>query len=440
MWRTAALDFYQRTKVEAYVRRYSSLKNAGRARIQAYRDERLRRLVHHAFHNVPYYWKMMREREIAPERVQTAADLRLFPVLERETVRREGKNLLATGLPQGRMRSGSTGGTTGSPLTFTHDIEGYSAGLAAGHFLRGLSGWKAGRLHVRLGGDPAVRGRWNRRNSREEDVLLRQTHLSVPYPEDPGMIAALADRIVALDPDSIEGPPSLLHALARNAQDRGLVFRTLVRVFSTGELLDSREKRTIEIALAPVADLYGCGEVFWIASRPAHEDRYYVCDPHVIVETENSRIAGMKDLLVTNLDNRGLPLIRYRAGDLIEGLREPEPDDRLPLTSFHRIIGRNSEIIHLPNGLSLHPLQAFGGNLFRLYPAISRHRVVWNGRSLLFLFEAAGPFPREELERRLAQWIRPFGAEYSIEYATTLGPPAEGTPGVYEIINRDARR
>ncbi len=440
MFRTTVLDFIQRTKIDAYVRRYASLLSAGRSQIQAYQNERLSRLVHFAYHNVPYYWKTMRERGLSPEQVKSAADLKLFPVLERETIRREGKNLLAATIPFGRMRSISTGGTTGTPVMIAHDVEGYSAGLAAGYFLRGLSGWKAGRLHLRLGGDPAIRGRWNRRNSKDEDVLLRQIHLSVSHPDDLEKIAGLADRIVALDPDSIEGAPSVLHALARNVQSRGLVFRNLGRVFATGEPLSSREKQNLEIVLAPVADLYGCGEAFWIASRPVHEDRYCICDPHVIVETEDSRVAGVKDLLVTNLDNRGLPLIRYRVGDLIDGLQEPESDARLPFTTFHRLIGRNSEIIRLPNGLSLHPLQAFGGNLFRQYPAITRHRVVWNGASLLFLFEVAGPFPREELERQLAQWIRPYGAPYAVEYAAKLGPSAAGKPGVFEIINRESRR
>jgi len=440
MWRTALLDFVQRTKIDSSGRRYAALMTAGRPRIEAYQNECLSRLVRFAYRNVPYYWKLMRERGISPEQIQTTADLRLFPVLERETVRREGKNLLPANIPAGRVRSGSTGGTSGSPLIYAHDPEGYSAGLAAGNFLRGLSGWNPGRIHVRLGGDPAIRGRWDRRNSKEGDFLLRQVHLPVPYPDHPEKIGGLADRIVALDPDSIEGTPGVLYALARNVQSRGLLLRNLGRVFTTGEILSPREKQDLEIALAPVADLYGCGEAFWIASRPVHEDRYYVCDPHVFVETEDSQVDGMKDLLITNLDNRALPLIRYRVGDLIDGLQPAESGGRIPFTSFRRILGRNSDIIRLPNGLSLHPLQAFGGTLFRQYPAIARHRVVWDGSFLTFIFETAGPFPRPELERQLAQWIRPYGASYTVEYTEKMGPSVAGRPGVFEIINRETRR
>jgi phenylacetate-CoA ligase len=439
MLRMALLDFVQRTKIDSYRRFFAATPTWDRPKILAYQNERLARLIRHAYHNVPYYWKIMREGNIFPDRVKSASDLQMFPVLERETLRREAANLRATNVPPSRMRSGSTSGTTGTPVIFAHDIEGYSAGLAAGDFLRRLSGWKPGQRHVRIGGDPTTRGRWDRRNSKDEDFLMRQVHVSAPNPDDPEKIRILADRIAVIDPVSIEGAPSVIHALARHVQGRGLVLKSLVRVLTTGEILGAREKQDMEIALAPVADLYGCAEVYGIASRPVREDRYYVCDPHVIVETADSKIPGMKDLLVTDLDSRGLPLIRYRVGDLIDDLHAPEKDARLPFAFFRRVMGRNSEIIRLPNGLSLHPIQAFGGTLFRQYPAITRHRVVWDGKSLAFVFETAGLFPREELERQLAEWIRPYGAVYTVEYTPKIEPSADGKPGFFEIVNRGSR-
>jgi len=439
MLRMALLDFVQRTKIDSYRRFFASTLTWDRPKILAYQNKRLAGLIRHVYHNVPYYWKIMREENIAPDRVMSVSDLQVFPVLERETLRREGANLRATNVPPGRMRAGSTGGTTGTPVIFAHDVEGYSAGLAAGYFLRGLSGWKPGRCHLRLGGDPAHTGRWDRRNSKDEDFLMRQVHVPVPYPDDPGKIGILAERIASIDPVSIEGAPSVIHALARHVQGRGLIMKSLVRVFTTGEILGAGEKQDIEIALAPVADLYGCGEVFGIASRPVREDRYFVCDPHVILEAVDSKIPGMKDLLVTNLDNRGLPLIRYRVGDLIDDLHPPDKNARLPFAYFRRVVGRNSEIIRLPNGLSLHPIQAFGGTLFRQYPAITRHRVVWDGKSLAFIFETAGPVPREELEQQLAEWIKPYGVPYAVEYAAKIGPSGGGKPGVFEIVNRGSR-
>jgi len=439
MLRMALLDLVQGTKIDSFGRVFASTAKGDRSQVLAYQNERLARLISHAYRNVPYYWKVMRERNISPEQIKSAADLPLLPILERETLRREGGNLRATNIPASRVRSDLTSGTTGTPVAFTYDVSGYSAGIAADDTLRGLSGWKPGRHHLLIGGDPSARGHWDRRNSHGKNFLMRQVSLPAPSPDDSAKIADLVERIIALDPLSIEGAPGVIYALARHAQGRGLILRGLIRVFTTGGILGPREKQDIEIALAPVADLYGCAEVFGLASRPVREDHYYVCDPHVIVETEDTKIPGMKDVLVTNLDNRALPLIRYRVGDLIDGLAPPDKDARIPFTTFHRVIGRNSEIIRLPNGLSLHPLQAFGGTLFRQYPAITRHRVVWNGESLTFVFEEAGPLPRAELERQLTEWIRSYNVPYFVEFTAKMEPAAGGKHGVFEIVNRSSR-
>jgi len=439
MFRMALLDLIQGTRIDSTSRRFAAKLAWDRSRIEAYQNERLARLIRHAYRNVPYYWKIMRERNISPEQIATVADLPRLPVLEREALRREGANLRATNVPNSKVRSDLTSGSTGTPVAFTYDALGYSAGIAAGDMLRGLSGWRPGSDNILIGGDPSARGRWDRRNSGEINFLARQISFAAPRPDDPDKIAALVERIAALDPVSIEGPPAVIHALARHVQGRGLILNKLLRVFTTGEILGTREKQDIEIALAPVSDIYGCAEMFALAVRPVREDHFYVCDPHVIVETEEASVPGMKDLIVTNLDNRAQPLIRYRVGDLIDGLQPPEKDARFPFTTFRRIVGRNAEIVRLPNGLSLHPIQAFGGMLFRQYPSITRHRVVWNGTTLTFAFETAGPLPRAELERQLAEWIKPYDVAYIVEYTARMEPWIGGKRGVFEIVNRGSR-
>lgn len=439
MFRMRLLDLFQGTGIGSCGRRLAGMRTWDRDRIRAYQSERLARLVRHAYRNVPYYWKIMRERDLSPERIAAVDDLPLLPVLERETLRRESGNLRAANIPNSRVRTDLTSGTTGEPVAFSYDSAGYSAGIAAGDLLRGFSGWTPGRGNILIGGDPSARGRWDRRNSGKIDFLARQVSLPAPRPDDEAGISSLAERIAALDPVSIEGTPAVIHALARSIQSRGLILNRLLRVFTTGAILGSREKQDIEIALAPVSDIYGCAEMLGLAARPVREDRYFVCDPHVIVETEESSVPGMKDLIVTNLDNRAQPLIRYRVGDLIDGLQPPAEAARFPFTTFRRIIGRNAEIIHLPNGLSLHPIQAFGGTLFRQYPAITRHRVVWNGTALMFSFETAGPLPRAELERQLAEWIKPYDVAYSIAYTARMEPWIGGKHGVFEIVNRGSR-
>ena len=88
-------------------------------------------------------------------------------------------------------------------------------------------------------------------------------------------------------------------------------------VFTTGEDLLENMKKIIERNIGPVSDLYGCGEVNGIAIQPVKDDKYYILESHVLVETESDS-NEFNEIIVTDLDNYYMPLIRYKIGDIID--------------------------------------------------------------------------------------------------------------------------
>ena len=58
------------------------------AEMRELQDEKLRRLVRHAYRNVPYYRARMHERGLTPEDVRTQADLPKLPFLTKDDIRR----------------------------------------------------------------------------------------------------------------------------------------------------------------------------------------------------------------------------------------------------------------------------------------------------------------------------------------------------------------
>jgi len=60
-----------------------------------YRDAKLRRLIHHAYNNVAYYRSVMDSLNIVPEDIQGADDLVKLPVLNRDAIRKNTKELLS---------------------------------------------------------------------------------------------------------------------------------------------------------------------------------------------------------------------------------------------------------------------------------------------------------------------------------------------------------
>jgi phenylacetate-CoA ligase len=119
---------------------------------------------------------------------------------------------------------------------------------------------------------------------------------------------------------TLRGYPSGLYLLAKYAESGNLDFDHLKIVQSTSELLYPEQRETIEKNLtADVYDQYGAGEIQAIAAQCERKEAYHVFQEHVIVEDpgmqgkKQSRVPA----IITDLDNHGMPFIRYELGDIL---------------------------------------------------------------------------------------------------------------------------
>jgi phenylacetate-CoA ligase len=70
-----------------------------------------------------------------------------------------------------------------------------------------------------------------------------------------------------------------------------------------------------------VYDYYGCGECNSLGFQCQEGSTYHISEEHVVLEVESE--AGQRDfvgsgqLLITDLDNYAMPLLRYRNGDYL---------------------------------------------------------------------------------------------------------------------------
>ena len=205
-------------------------------------------------------------------------------------------------------------------------------------------------------------------------------------------------------------------------------------IFTTAENLLPAHKQVIEEVLGPVSDGYGCGEINGIAGCPVGQNRYYIFEPHVVVETADGATSDPLDILVTDLDNRVMPLIRYQVGDMIDGIQEARDDLPVGFRFFGRVTGRSTDVVRLENGKIIQPLNLLGGTLFRRIGGILRHKVTWNGRCLTFIFETADHFDLQEAHRLISTELQEYGAPYRIEVVRRLLPGTSGKFRYFEIL------
>lgn len=439
MIRLALLDIAKHTRVNRWYKFFQSSLDWDRDTIVSYQNKRLNALIEYAFAKVPYYRSLFHELKISPQKFKDQNDLSMLPILDREIIRNRQNDLISSKRRVSDLKKGSSSGTTGIPINYYFTNEGMSAGIAAGYILWGLSGWYPGQRSVHIWGNESSIKRWRTWSSKAKNICMKQLNIPSVLLNDPGNLHAITDQLRSFHPESIDGYSSSIFTLAKYLKSQNLRINGLKQVLTTAENLESNQKELIEEILAPAGDLYGCGEILGIASRPVNDNRYYVFEPHVIVETVDSAIKGMKDILVTDLDNFAMPMIRYKVGDMIDELNEPGTDSKYPFSWFTRIMGRSSDIITLPNGMLFHPVNIFGGTTFRRFPEITKHKVIWDGDMVKFLFETDRPLDEAGLELKLYELLEPYEVPFRIEYTHKILPSQGGKFKYLEIIDKDTK-
>ncbi|HEV7215726.1 MAG TPA: AMP-binding protein, partial [Chloroflexota bacterium] len=144
------------------------------------------------------------------------------------------------------------------------------------------------------------------------------------------------DEIVAglnaFQPTQLTTYPSLLHRLAREVR-AGRLHISPTRLASGAEPLLPEARRAIEAAFGvPVFNAYGASETGYMAvSFPGSPGLHLIEDSNVYepVDEQNLPVPPGRraaKLLITNVVNQVLPLIRYELTDEVTFLAEPNPD------------------------------------------------------------------------------------------------------------------
>ena len=281
---------------------------------------RLRFLLAHAHHNCPFYRERLRRAGFAPGDLHDLEDLRALPPLEKREIQEDGDAMVARNWPRADLIRNQTGGSTGTPITFYLGSDRKCSRAAATLRHNRWAGWEVGDKAAVIWGAPRDRpaGGWR---ARLRGLLLRE-----PLWLD---TAHLTEQTLASFHEALwRYRPRIIQAYARSAV---LFARYLsanrLRAYSphslvtSAEILEDHERALLEEVFGcPVFNRYGCREVSVVASECDAHSGLHVMAEGLYVEIETSRGPAAPGetgaILVTDLLNHAMPLIRYRIGDL----------------------------------------------------------------------------------------------------------------------------
>ena len=392
-----------------------------RPELEALRDEKLRRLVLHAWENCPGYRRRWEEAGVGPERIQTAADLPHLPLLTRSDLRQGITNGFVTrGVNLRRARRASTSGSTGEPVRILLDPSQYATHRVVMGMFYSWWGLQLDERAVVLQGDPGpkrpgligrLRLAWSRR---------RHNQINLPTTIITSEILERYYRIIShYQPTILRGYPSSLHRLALHIMDNHLPTWSSVRLVVTiAELLTPETRALLErIFQAPVANSYGATEVSVIAFECPEAHQMHIMEHEVVMEAVDDGSPGTGNgagiILLTHLSNFVMPLIRYQVGDL-GVVSNAQCSCGRPFPILKEIIGRTLDIITLPNGRTVRA-QHFT-LLLEKFPQIRQGGMrILPDNSYQFDFAVTSPLPDEAL-KYLAAYIRErMGEEATVE-------------------------
>jgi phenylacetate-CoA ligase len=347
------------------------------AQIKEYQNEQLRHLIKHAYDNVPFYNKSMRELNLKPGDFKTVDDLYKLPIITRDDLKKSLRQFVAVNYKPSQMTKGFTSGTTGSPLELYWDdricliktVVDWRQKLTAGISVGDRMAFFLGRQVVPL--TRKLPPFW-RHNYVLNHLFCSSWHLSTEN------IPKYLDKLSSYKPKAIEGYPSTISILARYILSQKATF-PLKAVFTSSETLLPSQREAIERAFAcKLYDFYGMAERVAFATECDKHDGKHLNMDFSFIEVLSSDgtpvpYGQLGRIVATGFHNYAMPLIRYQTSD-ITALREAPCSCGRGFMLMENVATKDEDIVSTRSGRYISPsiLNALTHHL----TSIAEHQVV----------------------------------------------------------------
>lgn len=409
---------------ESFLRRRDTLKYLKTAEdnlllrpeeMRAKQWSKLKALLEHAYVNVPYYRELWDEIDLPPSKINSLEDFSKLPILTKDIVRKEYDRLIAIN-HIGKTKTKATGGSTGQPFSYEYTYESHKRREAIAMRGYGLAGAGLGVKTWQLWGQDLVHPGWFKSlkmklfhgfyNRKIVNSFVMSTTNMETYVKDYNKFK----------PSAIVSYTSPLFQLAEYILANKLEVHQPDSILTGAEPLYDFQREIIQKAFgAKVQNTYGCREVMLIASEAIDIEGLVINIDHLVVEVcKNGEpiFTEVGDVLLTDLSNFAMPLIRYENGDqaIIDSLDSP---DCFPLPRIRSIEGRKLDVIKTPDGTLL-PGEFFP-HLLKDFSAIRKFQIIQNSLCELEIkIEKRGEFPEHEYNALIEIVRKHVGKEVNI--------------------------
>lgn len=318
---------------------------------------RLTRLLHHAYNNCPFYRRRMDDYGVTPRDIKDESDFCKLPVLTKEDIQTNLRELIATNYSSNSLVANRTGGSTGKPIQYFHDKDRvFSMAATAIRHDR----WAGKDIGDRFAGLWGARHDWPAIESlkyRIKNLLVDRLLVLDTSSLTEEKLFKFVEDLRKFRPKCILAYSNSMYIFSKFVRDNKISDLDIKTIITSAEVLHDHERKLIEdVFETKVFNRYGCREVSVIASECEEH-----CGLHVAADTlfvqliKNGKPSAPSEegeIVITDLLNYGMPFIRYRIEDMGTSSQERCSCGRsLPL--IKDILGRTTDFLITPEGVMI---------------------------------------------------------------------------------------
>ena len=431
------VDIFRKTNALKFYHEFLKTQWLSYEQIKKMQWEKLIKLLHHAYKNVPYFHKLFVENDIHPHDIKSINDFRKIPVLTKDIIIENFEDMLSKNIKIFKPYKKSTGGSTGKPLIYFMDRKSRSAQWATLYRLWHIGGWNPGEKIVYLGGTslfPSLaefkKGIYAKLNNW---LVLSAFHMS-----DYNM-QQWVNEIRRSGAKFMYSYANSAYILANFIKDNNIKDIPIKAVFTTCEPLLPKYRETIEnVFSCDVFDFYGANDGGGYAFEcDVHKGLHCVSEKCFIeVVKEDGAIAGdgeIGEIVSTDLLNYAMPFIRYKVEDLaIVDSSLCKCGRSLPL--LKNIIGRSHDFITSKHGDKVHGF--FFSYMFQKINWINQFYVVQKNDEELSVYLKPNYNPPPEEVKYIESLLKRKFTGMQIEIIITKNLPKTSGSKFRYVINK----
>lgn len=391
-------------------------------KIETLQLKKLSDLLTHAYKTTQYYKNLFDDSGFSPESLCDFSDMKKIPYLTKNIIRENSNSLVSNCYREKDLHSSETGGTTGVKMKFWRNNDCLSIKEASRFRFEKWAGWDFGqRMGLVWPAQQDYVGHWSIKSKLLNELYERQVVLPAAILNE-SMIDNYISELKQKKPTMIRAFNSPLMEVANVIIDKSHKIDFVKGIVTTGEPLFIHQRNIIEKAFnCGVYNSYRSREAGTIAQECSeHKGLHINCETLYVevIKSDGKNNDGdqIGELVVTDLSNYGMPLVRYKIGDMASlSSRTCKCGRGLPM--LDDISGRTGDYLLAPNGSKI----AAGSMVLYLVDEapglIGQVQIIQDQKNHLLIKITPHPHPTEEIiEYQRRTITRLFGPDMGVTF------------------------